>query len=100
MQILTPDFKQLLYDLLADAYILAVEKYQLGKMERKVLATKLLSSVEMAQSVDQLLFFLEPVIKTYPVFSNVKEILKGKKQQEKERAIIKKIEQVLATTSN
>lgn len=100
MQLLTPDFKQHLYDLLADTYILAVEKYQLGKMERKVLATKLLSSVEMAENVDHLLFFLEPVIRTYPVFDNIKEILKGQKQQEKEQAIIKKIEQVLATTSN
>jgi len=87
--------KQYLYDLLAQGFIAAVESYHLGKFERKILAQKILKAVEGAATIEEILVFLEPIIKIYPVFGNIQKIIKGRKTQEKEKAIIKKLEQYL-----
>jgi hypothetical protein len=97
---LTPEDKQRIYKILAEAYIDLVGQRVIGKVERKVLSRKILDHIEPAKTFEDVVSFIKDLGKTYPYFTNAATRINGELNIFHEKKVIQNLEQYINTINS
>ena len=92
MKKLTEEDKKKIYEFLVYAYIELVRKNIIGKVERKVLAQKILDAVESAQNSADIYNFINTLTKTYTFFQPAAVLVKSNFDKYEEEKVINHLE--------
>ncbi|PIY68911.1 hypothetical protein COY90_03410 [Candidatus Roizmanbacteria bacterium CG_4_10_14_0_8_um_filter_39_9] len=66
MKPLTSDQKTKFYNILAGVYLDLIKDGKIGKVEQRVFAQKVLKNIEAATTYEEVLNFIEDMVKIYP----------------------------------
>jgi len=95
MSQLTPDDKKRIYDVLAKAYIEIVVSGRIGKVERKVLAQKIIDAVSVAKDYWEVHDFIQKLMAIYPVFKDASVMIDEPIQKLHEEQVIGRLQQFI-----
>ena len=94
-QVLTQEEKTKIYDLLADAYLHYPENNDLNTLERKTISRKILEQVDLAITYSDIENFLSALSNDYGFFQPALTHFKAELNQQKEAAVIGKLQQYI-----
>lgn len=72
MQPLTSEQKTKFYNILARVYLDLIKDGKIGKVEQRVFAQKVLTHIEAATTYEEVLNFIEDMVKIYPAMQIAK----------------------------